>query len=165
MYSVGFMGTSPSLNWCLKSRWSILFTSFFWMQRIFVFHDGGVFTDSKTVGLLSTALKAPEISIDLFQKEVHVRWIEKCKPSRNEEFLLMLVKQPVNESFKRNVMYNCICEHVDLKDFFLFVMTVTPVRQRSPSVNLTSGETYRRHMMHYISTPPGFYNYNVSGKL
>lgn len=66
--SIGYPGTSPSLNWCLKSWQAILFTPFFMTHSSLLCHGGDVFTGAKTVGMLSTALKAPEISSDLFQK-------------------------------------------------------------------------------------------------
>ncbi len=85
--SMGYPGTSPSRSWCLNPWWAILLTPLFSTHSSLVFHGGDVFTDAKTVGMLSTALKAPEISSDLFQKNVHVRWSMNGKPRR---FLLKM---------------------------------------------------------------------------
>lgn len=52
----------------MKPCWEILFTFLFSTHRSLVFHGGDVFTESRTAGTLSTALKAPEISSDLFQE-------------------------------------------------------------------------------------------------
>lgn len=71
--SIGYPGTSPSLSCFLKSSREILFTPFLITHNILVFHGGDIFTEAKTVGTLSTALKAPEISSDLFQN-IYVRW-------------------------------------------------------------------------------------------
>lgn len=65
---MGYPGTSPNRSWCLNPCWVILFTFFFSTHSSFVFQGGDIFTDAKTEGMLSTALKAPEISSDLFQK-------------------------------------------------------------------------------------------------
>lgn len=70
---MGYPGTSPSRSWCLNPWRAILFTPLFSTHSSLVFHGGDVFRDAETVGMLSTALKAPEISSDLFQK-TFVKW-------------------------------------------------------------------------------------------
>lgn len=48
----------------------ILLTPRFNTHSSLVLHGGDIFTEAKTVGMLSTVLKALEISSDLFQKSV-----------------------------------------------------------------------------------------------
>lgn len=66
--SIGCPGTSPRCSWCLNPCLEILFTRLLSTHNSLVRHGGDVFPGAKTVGMLSTALKAPEISSDLFQK-------------------------------------------------------------------------------------------------
>lgn len=90
--SIGCPGTSPSLNWCLKSWREILLTPFFSTHSILVFHGGDVFTDAKTVGMLSTAVKAPEISTDLFRKMPTLDWVQ-TESQWDINFLDLIINQ------------------------------------------------------------------------
>lgn len=66
--SMGYPGTSPRCSCCLNPCRLTLFTPLLSTHSSLVLHGGDVLSQATTVGMLSTALKAPEISSDLFQK-------------------------------------------------------------------------------------------------
>ena len=130
--SIGCPGTSPSLNWCLKSWREILLTPFFSTHSILVFHGGDVFTDAKTVGMLSTAVKAPEISTDLFRKMPTLDWVQ--TESQWDINFLDLIISCLSRWMAELVVHgviDCVCKNLIPPGVSTLMNCVTPVMQTS----------------------------------